>query len=51
MKKFNAKIGRVLRPSFDQSSRYTIIAIHDGKVDLECGAFKVTNVHIADLIK
>lgn len=51
MKKFNAKIGRVVRPSFDPSSRYTITAIHDGKVDLVCGAFKVTNVHVADLIK
>ena len=51
MKKFNAKIGRVVRPSFDQSSRYIITAIHDGKVDIECGCFKVTNVNIVELIK
>lgn len=51
MKKFNAKIGRVVKPSFDPNSKYTITAIHDGKVDIESGCFKVTNVNIVELIK
>ena len=51
MKKFNAKIGRVVKPSFDANSKYIITAIHDGKVDIECGCFQVTNVNIVDIIK
>ena len=51
MKKFNAKIGRVVKLSFDPNSKYIITAIHDGKVDIECGCFKVTNVNIVELIK